>query len=54
MKKCTPVELRKAIVMADTFAKAGIDFVPVPVLSVGDKADLVKEVLERLEKMEEL
>lgn len=52
MNRASPVDLRKAILMANEFVKAGIDFVPVPVLSNEDKTILVRDVEMRLNQIE--
>ena len=44
MNRASSVDIRKAILVANEFVKAGIDFVPVPVLSDEDKAILVRDV----------
>ena len=52
MNRASPVDLRKALEIAHTLVKAGIDFVPVPVLSPKDKAILVRDVQMRLNQIE--
>ncbi|PAU73306.1 DUF1382 family protein [Vreelandella alkaliphila] len=50
MNKASPVELRKALLVAKAYADAGIQFVPMPVFSEEEKSNLIKEADERLEK----
>ena len=52
MKRAHPTTLRKSLLMAQAFAKGGIDFVPMPVLSEEDKAKLVEEIQRRLDEIE--
>lgn len=51
MNRASPAELRKALEIAATYAKAGIDFVCVPVLSEGDKIALVNDSALRVEQL---
>lgn len=51
MKRANPADLRRALQVAQSLAKAGIDFVPVPVMSDIDRADLTHTVKQRLERM---
>lgn len=41
MDKCSPIEMRKNLEAVDTFRKAGIDFVPVPVRDGAHKDELI-------------
>ena len=50
MNKASPVELRKALLVAKAYADVGIQFVPMPVFSEEEKSNLIKEADERLEK----
>ena len=52
MNRASSVDIRKAILVANEFVNAGIDFVPVPVLSDEDKAILVRDVQMRLSQIE--
>jgi hypothetical protein len=52
MNRAHPATLRKSLLMAQAFAKGGIDFVPMPVLSEEDKAKWVAEVQRRLDEIE--
>lgn len=49
MKRANSVDLRKAIVAANEFVKAGILFVPMPVLGPTDHKELVDRAGERLQ-----
>lgn len=53
IERASPVELRKALELAQQLAQAGILFVPVPVLDQNDKAQmgtLLHNQMERFEK----
>ena len=52
MNRANPVELRKALELAHAFVLAGIDFVPVPVLTQDDKNELAMDLQRRLERIE--
>lgn len=54
LTKASPVELRKAIEMANHFAKNGIYFIPVPVCGDGDEKEALTMLSNNLEKMENL
>lgn len=51
MKQASPAQLRKAMVAAQTYVKAGILFVPVPVLDDADHAQLVAQAAQKLEQL---
>jgi hypothetical protein len=51
MNRASPVDLRKAIDAANTYVKAGLLFVPMPVLSGDDYLKLVEESQQRLETL---
>ncbi|WP_159245022.1 DUF1382 family protein [Pseudomonas koreensis] len=53
MNRANPKDLRDALVTANTFAKAGILFVAMPVTDKADHADLLNQMGERLEKLEQ-
>lgn len=53
MDRASPVELRKALQCADTLAKSGIDFVPIPVISPEQKAELLDQLFVLMEKINE-
>ena len=52
MNRASPVDLRAALEMAHGLAKAGVDFVTIPVLSNEDKAILVRDVQTRITQIE--
>ena len=52
MKRASPVELRKAKYLVEKFVRAGIDFVPIPVVDQDDKNELAMDLLRRLERIE--
>jgi hypothetical protein len=52
MKKTSPVEMRKALTLVEAFKKAGILFVPVPVMSENDLVALTDQVSLRLDIIE--
>lgn len=52
MNRASPVDLRRALEMAHGLAKAGVDFVTIPVLSDEDKAILVRDAYMRLDQIE--
>jgi len=52
MNKASPANMRKALVVVDEFRKAGILFIPMPVLNNKDKDDLAKEACCRLDIIE--
>ena len=52
MNRASAVDILNALAVANTLVKAGIDFVPVPVLSDEDKAILVRDVEMRLTQIE--
>ena len=52
MNGASSVDIRNALAVVNTLVNAGIDFVPVPVLSDEDKAILVRDVQMRLAQIE--
>ena len=52
MNRASPVDLRIALEMAHSLAKAGVDFVTIPVLSNEDKAILVRDAYMRITQIE--
>ncbi len=54
MNRANPKDLRLAGQVAQHYIKAGILFVPMPVLDRADHATLVAQSTERLEKMAKL
>jgi hypothetical protein len=53
MNKASPVEMRKALEAVETLKKAGLLFVPMPVLSEADHAELIQDMMRRFEDMEQ-
>ncbi len=51
--KCHPVEMRKNLLLVNTFKEVGLDFVAIPVLNDEHKAELLKLVQENLTKLEQ-
>lgn len=51
MMRASPVAMRRALEAVRTYAEHGVLFVPMPVFNEADKADLIRQVDERLEKM---
>ncbi len=54
MNRAHPAQLRGAGEVAQTFIKAGILFVCVPVLSDDDHKDLVRQSEDRLERLAQI
>lgn len=52
MKRASPVDLRKAKYLVEEFVRAGIDFVPIPVVDQNDKNELAMDLQRRLEQIE--
>ncbi len=52
MNRANPADLRAALALANTLARVGIDFVPIPVIDQDDKNELAMAVQARLAKME--
>ena len=53
MKRADPVALRKAMELARHFVRLGIEFVPMPTLDDADRAELVAQAHQRMDKLEE-
>ncbi|MCV4287898.1 DUF1382 family protein [Pseudomonas capsici] len=51
MSRATPVSLRSSLEAAHKYAKAGIDFICVPVLSESDRIDPVNQAAGRFEQL---
>jgi hypothetical protein len=51
MNRASPKDLRNALEVANSMVKAGILFVPMPVLDQADFAALGRQSAERLEQM---
>ena len=52
MKRADPADLRKAKYLVEEFVRAGIDFVPIPVVDQDDKNELAMDLQRRLEQIE--
>ena len=52
MKRADAVDLRKAKYLVEEFVRAGIDFVPIPVIDQDDKNELAMDLQRRLEQIE--
>ena len=52
MKRADPADLRKAEYLVEEFVRAGIDFVPIPVVDQDDKNELAMDLQRRLEQIE--
>ncbi len=48
MKRANVSDIRKALVMANDLARAGIEFVAVPVLSDADRAELIQRQVKAI------
>ena len=53
MKRADPADLRKAKYLVEEFVRAGIDFVPIPVIDQEDKNELAMDLQRRLEQIEQ-
>lgn len=53
LERASPVQLRKALELANLFVKMGVNFVPVPVASDEEQAELVAQAMAKLEVMEQ-
>lgn len=51
MNRASPVELRKALEVANALTKAGIRFVCMPVRDEADHSNLAEQAAERLEQI---
>ncbi|MEO8644566.1 DUF1382 family protein [Pseudomonas sp.] len=51
MNRASPIDLRKAAEAANTYIKAGVLFVPMPVLSAEDHTELVAQANTRLDQI---
>lgn len=50
--RASPVELRKALQLANIFVRAGIRFVPMPVLDDAEHDRLAAECMAKLDQIE--
>ncbi|MNZ97401.1 hypothetical protein D3C78_1166370 [compost metagenome] len=53
MNRASPVDMRAALEAAHTMVKAGILFVPMPIMGVADHAALQAEMINRLNRLEQ-
>jgi len=53
IERASPVQLRKALEMANHFVKAGINFVPVPVANEEEQRALLARAITKLNAMEQ-
>ncbi|TDX30798.1 uncharacterized protein DUF1382 [Modicisalibacter xianhensis] len=51
MDRASPAEARKALEAAHTYAKAGIPFVPMPILNAKQRAQTTQELARRIEQL---
>jgi hypothetical protein len=54
MKRASADELRQGLKSAQVFAKAGVDFVCIPIISQANKIDLRNQAETAIEKLIEL
>ena len=54
MQRATPVQMRKSLEVVETFKKAGLWFVPMPVADETDFNNRIAEMLEALADMERM
>ncbi len=52
MKRATPVQMRKSLEVVETFKKAGLWFVPMPVTDENEFNTRVAEMTRKLEEIE--
>ncbi len=52
VERASPVQLRKALELANLFVKMGVNFVPVPVASDEEQQELAAQALDKLAEME--
>lgn len=51
MNRASPANLRQSLEVANTYAKVGIDFVCIPVLSETDRVELTNQGALRIEQL---
>jgi hypothetical protein len=54
LERASPVQIRKALELANLFVKMGVNFVPVPVASDDEQQKLVAQALDKLAEMEKV
>lgn len=52
MNRASPVEMRKALEIVDAFKRAGVLFVPMPVLDEADRLQMVGQMQGRIDAIE--
>lgn len=52
IERASPVQLRKALELANLFVKIGVNFVPVPVANDEEQHALVEQALAKLAEIE--
>lgn len=52
LERASPVQLRKALDLANLFVKLGVNFVPVPVANDDEQVTLVEQALAKLAELE--
>lgn len=51
MERCSPVEMRKTLVVVEEFKKHGIGFIAIPYQNEGHKNELMQQSRDSLQKM---
>ena len=54
MERATPVQMRKSLEVVEVFKKAGLRFVPIPVIDEADFLAQTAELNKRLETIEQM
>jgi hypothetical protein len=54
LERASPVQLRKALELANLFVKMGVNFVPMPVGNDEEQRDLVEMAMAKLAELEAL
>ena len=49
--RCSPVQMRRSLELAETLKKFGLDFVPVPTLNADDRRRLLDDCEARLGRL---
>jgi len=52
IERASPVEMRKTLEIVDEFKKAGIKFIPIPILSEDDSKLLGAIMLKQMEQLD--
>ena len=53
MNKASPIEIRKAVECANAFLRAGILFVPIPVMNLDEQVKFGAIAIEQMAKIED-